>query len=96
VWAGAARAAVAAKEWRRTNRLIEEQWERSVDRAMAAAEESTRDALPGMWAGYEHGTHSPQAFPWAPPFLTPSPCAGRDVVCESDPAALLHHRGDKP
>jgi hypothetical protein len=48
--AGAALAAVEAKECRRINRLLEEQWERSTERAMAAAEEAQRYAIPGMWA----------------------------------------------
>ena len=48
--AGAALAAVEAKEWRRLNRLMEEQWERSTEREMAVAEAAIRDAIPGMWA----------------------------------------------
>jgi hypothetical protein len=49
---GAARAAAEAKEWRRINRLVEEEFERSADRAMAVAESASRDAIPGMWAGF--------------------------------------------
>ncbi len=48
--AGAALAASEAKEWRRLNRLMEEQWERSTDCAMAVAEAANRDAIPGMTA----------------------------------------------
>jgi hypothetical protein len=48
--AGAALVAVEAKEWRRVNRLMEEQWERATDRALWAAEEANRDAIPGMRA----------------------------------------------
>jgi hypothetical protein len=42
---------VEAKECRRINRLMEEQWERSTLRAMAAAEDAQCDAMPGMWPG---------------------------------------------
>ena len=49
--AGAARAAAEAKEWRRIHQLMEEEFQRSTDRAMAVAESAGRDALPGMWAG---------------------------------------------
>ena len=31
---------------------MEEEFERSTDRAMAVAESASRDALPGMWAGF--------------------------------------------
>jgi hypothetical protein len=50
--AGAARAAAEGKEWRRINRLVEEEFERSADRAMAVAESASRDAISGMWAGF--------------------------------------------
>jgi hypothetical protein len=50
--AGAARAAAEAKEWRRIHALMEEQWNRSTDRAMAVAEEVSRDAIGGMWPGF--------------------------------------------
>ncbi|HEV7406677.1 MAG TPA: hypothetical protein VGO11_27250 [Chthoniobacteraceae bacterium] len=47
-----ASAAAEAKEWRRINQLMEEQFERSTDRAITVAEAAGRDALPGMWAGF--------------------------------------------
>jgi hypothetical protein len=50
--AGAARAAVEAKECRRVNRLLEEEWERSTWRALGAAEATSDDAIPGMQAGF--------------------------------------------